>query len=51
MFIDLMPESIGIEVVNKKLTHFHSKFTSKHVFGRRGKTVIYFPNFPLKVLV
>ena len=46
-----MPESIGIEVVNKELPHFHSKFTSKYVFGRRGKTVISFPDFSLKVSV
>ena len=46
-----MSESIGIEVVNKELPHFHSNFTSKHVFGRRGKTVIYFLDFSLKVAV
>ena len=46
-----MPESIGIEVVNKELPHFHSNFTSKHDFGRRGKTVISFLNFSLKVSV
>ena len=49
--LDLLPESIGIEVVNKELPHFHSKFTSKHIFGCRGKTVIYFLDFSLKVLV
>ena len=38
-------------MVNKELPHFHPNFTSKHAFGRRGKTVISFLDFSLKVSV